>query len=207
MIIGKKIGDQMKLNSTQKSTALEIGFRSSDPDGSLTTIDLIGVPGEISRNGELKPSEQTLKFFDDSIVKPTFSRSRRLADCKFEHLKIWLYDTETLDDERGYEVPKILVPPDIEISSTIHSSKLEKIYVLDNELKGRELERWSRTAEQLFTPLFRKFIPPPQLPEELAHNPLIKLIEIFSNANIDNLDKHGEMKQNLFFNALIIQID
>lgn len=191
---------------------LEIGFRSSHPDGSLKTIELIGVPGEKLSNGKSEVSEQIKSFFDDLIVRKIFSESRRLTDCNFEYLKIWLYDTEIKDDERGYQVPKIEVPPDIEISSDTRYSRLEKIYVLDNELKGRELERWENTVKQLFFPLFSKFIAPPEIPEELADHPLIKLVESSPIAKTwevftQGLDPYGRMKQNLFFNALIIQID
>ena len=196
---------------THENIFLQVGFRSSHPDG-IQIIELIGVPGEKLSNGESKVSEQIKKFFDDLIVRKIFTQSRRLTDCNFEYLKIWLYDTEISDDKRGYQVPKIEVPPDTEISSDTRYSRLEKIYVLDNELKGRELERWENTVKQLFTPLFSKFIAPPEIPEEIADNPLIKLVESCLIAKIcefftEKLDPYGRMKQNLLFNALIIQVN
>ena len=201
----------MTVPDENENIFLEIGFRSSHPHG-IQIIELIGVPGEKLSNGKYGVSEEIKNFFDNLIVRRIFSQSRRLTDCNFEYLKIWLYDTDIKENERSYQVPTIEVPPDIEISSDIRYSKLEKIYVLDNELKGRELERWRNTVKQLFTPLFSKFIAPPEMPEELADNPLIKMIcssdiartwDDFTN----KLDPYGRKKQNLFFNALIIQID
>jgi len=184
---------------------LEIGFRSPESEGSLRTIELFGVPGERLPNGECIVNQKVQRFFDDLIVRKLFYQGRQLPDCNFEYLKIWLYDTETRDAQRGYDIPKI-DRYDLEISSNNTLSKLEKIYVLDNGLTNSEYERWAKTAEQLFNPLFKKFILPPEPPSIEANsifNPLLKLVE-----NIhESLDSYSNLKRNLFFNALIIQID
>jgi hypothetical protein len=80
---------------------------------------------------------------------------------------------------------------------------LERIYVLDNQLQGREYELWKKTAENLFIPLFMEFIAPPELPSILADNPFVKFVEKMTNS----IDNYGGMRQQLFFNALIIQIN
>lgn len=67
-------------------------------------------------------------------------------------------------------------------------------------------------TKELFSPLFIKFIAPPEMPSELANNPLVKLIEASPLGKAlemvnSTLDPYSNMKQKLFFNALIIQID
>ena len=190
---------------------LRIGFRSPENDGSLTSIELFGVPGKTSTTGKVDSSETIKRFFDDLIARAIFRKARLIPGCDFQYLKIWLYDTETKDDERGYQIPQ-LDEGDLEINSNVPSSKLEFIYVLDNQLTGREYERWEKIAKELFSPLFLKFISPPELPSELANNPFVKLIEAspFGKAleMVNNtLDPYSNMKHKLFFNALIIQID
>jgi hypothetical protein len=201
----------MQSSSNNEAVFLKIGFRSSEQDGSLKTIELFGVPGKASTTGQLHSSEQIKHFFDDLIVKVIFRKARLIPECDFEYLKIWLYETGTKDDERGYQIPQ-LDRRDLEIKSNTPSSKLETIYVLDNELTGVEYERWEKTARELFAPLFLKFITPPEMPSELANNPFVKLMEAspFGKALEmvnSTLDPYMSMKQKLFFNALIIQID
>ncbi|WP_445245356.1 hypothetical protein [Microcoleus sp. OTE_8_concoct_300] len=181
---------------------LEIGFRSPEGEGSLRSIELLGLPGQKLKNGECVVSEKVQRFFDDLIVRKIFRESRRISDCKFQYIKIWLYDTNISDSERGYAVPKI-DKGDLEIRSNVLSSKLERIYVLDNELTGREYDQWKKTATELFTMLFMQFIAAPELPSILADNPVAKFVEKMA----DSVDNYARMKQNLFFNALIIQVD
>lgn len=181
---------------------LHINFRSSESNGILNTIEIFGLPGEKLNNGQCVVSEKVQRFFDDLIVRKIFRQSRRIPDCNFEYIKIWLYDTEIGDAERGYAVPKI-DKGDLEIRSNVFSSKLERIYVLDNKLQGREYELWNKIAENLFSPLFMEFIAPPELPAILADNPFAKFVEKMT----DSVENYGKMKQNLFFNVLIIQVD
>lgn len=192
----------MPRNIEREKVFLQIGFNASERTGSLQTIELIGMPGEKLANGECVISPKTQHFFDDLIVKPIFAESRRLRNCNFGYLKIWLYDPDTRDNQRGYEVPKI-DNQDLKISSNITDSELVNIYVLDNGLKGEEYKQWEQTAEILFSPLFRKFVAPPSLPDAFNENPLFKFID----SVVNTVDKYGEMKRSLFFNNLIIQID
>jgi hypothetical protein len=201
----------MPSSSNNENVFLRIGFRSPEKEGSLTSIELFGVPGKNSTTGQVDSSEKIKRFFDDLIARVIFRKARLMPECDFEYLKIWLYDTETKDAERGYQIPQI-DERDLEITSNVPSSKLELIYVLDNQLTGTEYESWEKIARELFTPLFLKLIAPPELPSELANNPFVKLMEAspFGKAlEIVNstLDPYSPMKQKLFFNALIIQID
>jgi hypothetical protein len=192
----------MSQRSDSEKVFLQIGFRSPEREGSLRTIELFGIPGERLGNGEYIVSEKTQRFFDDLIVRKIFRDSRRLPSCDFEHLKIWLYDIDVKDEERGYEIPRI-DERDLKIRSDVGSSRLERIYVLDNELDGREYELWKKTAEALFIPLFSKFLTPPEPPDILRNIPLVKFAEEIA----EKVDPYLKMRQSVFFNALIIQID
>jgi hypothetical protein len=195
----------MSQRFNSKEVFLQIGFRSSEPGG-IKTIELFGVPGERLSNGEYAVSEKVQRFFDDLIVRKIFRDSRRLPDCDFQHLKIWLYDMDAKEEDLGYEVPR-LDERDLEIYSDFSSSKLERIYVLDNELAGYEYKLWKRTAETLFTPLFSKFLAPPDTlptpPDIFRNSPLGKFVEEMA----EKVDPYFRMRQSVFFNALIIQID
>ena len=164
----------MPRNSEQK-VFLQIGFNSSEHEGSLRTIEVIGVPGEKRANGEYIVSQKAQYFFDDLVVKPIFIESRRLRECNFRCLKIWMYHPDIQDGERGYEVPK-LDKHDLRIDSNVPSSGLRNIYVLDNGLQGEEYRRWKQTAEDLFYPLFKKFIVPPKPPELSREHSLSRFV-------------------------------
>ncbi len=94
-------------------------------------------------NGEYAVSDKVRLFFDDLIVRTLFRKSRFIPDCNFHSLKIWLYDTETSNQERGYEIPEI-DQRDLSFRSKNPASKLEKIYILDNELEGEKYELWKK---------------------------------------------------------------
>lgn len=190
---------------------LDIELRSPDPNTILNSIEICGIPGTYTSTGQLIVHPQIQQFFDDLIARVVFRQARQIPDCDFEYLKIWLFDTETPPEERGYEVPQ-LDDRDLLIKSKLGSSKLEFIYVLDNLLKGTEYKQWRKTVYQLFDPLFMKFTTPPEPPSEISNNPWFQLfskspfgkgLETFNKT----LDPYLELKQNLFFNALIIQID
>jgi hypothetical protein len=196
----------MSRYSSSENPFLEIGFRSASSKGTLQTIELIGVPGERLASGGYAITDKVRLFFDDLIVRTLFRKSRFVPECNFCTLKIWLYDTETPDEERGYEIPKI-DERDLCFRSKKGNSKLEKIYVLDNELEGEEYRRWKEVCKELFGSLFTNFIAPPEPPEIIADNFLVKpLVEIIDNFT-DAFVRYGPMKRKLFFNALIIQVD
>ncbi len=181
-----------------------LGFRSSHPDGNLRTVEIIGVPGQKKRGGECYIGEKMERFFDDSIARPIFQTSRHIPNLDWQAIKIWLYTIDEGEEEQGYQVPQ-LNEQDLEIQSNISDSNLKLIYVLDNELPKAEYRRWKKTAESLFTPLFRQFVAPPEFPSSFPFptNPFSGLIQSLDN----RLDPYAQMKRELFFDALIIQVD
>ncbi|MEM9271408.1 MAG: CHAT domain-containing protein [Cyanobacteria bacterium P01_F01_bin.143] len=185
---------------------LHIGFRSAEREGSLQKIKLFGVPGIKLRDGNYEVTEKIQSFFDDLIARSIFRNSRRLSGCDFKYLKIWLYDMDEKDENKGYEIPQI-GRRDVVMHSDFTTSKLERIYILDKKLTGREYARWKNTAENLFTPLFATFITSPEtpdiIPDIFKNNPLTKIAEEIA----ETVDPYIKMKQVLPFNALIIQID
>ncbi|EAW39010.1 hypothetical protein [Lyngbya sp. PCC 8106] len=205
----------MEINLENK-VYLQIGFRSPEPSSQLKTIELFGVPGQKNKNGNCTINEKIQQFFDDLIVRDLFRRSSRLSNCSFTDLKIWLYDEDNKirQENVGYRIPTI-DHCDVLIPSHSPASKLKKIYVLDNELKGEEREEWLDNSNKLFKPLFGNFIVPPEKLEIVTN--VIKSDRPFSQVLgsfvgfVDKVSKAGDpyvkMKKELFFNALIIQID
>lgn len=197
----------MSSNRSQSSFPfLEIAFRSDISEGTLKVIELVGVPGEQSLNREYLIKDEIRLFFDDLIVKPLFRKSRHIPNCDFQILKIWLYDTESSNEERSYEIPEV-DHRDLCISSKNSISKLKKIYILDNELKGEEYEQWKNICEKLCTGLFNNFIASPEPPDILTQNSLVKPFVELIDKFTGSLDQYNRWKKKIFFDALIIQVD
>lgn len=192
----------MHRDTISEKVFLQIGFRAPEREGSLRTIELFGIPGKRSSSQSYTPDQETQKFVDRLIVRQLFRDSRLLSSCNFEHLKIWLYKISSNNETRGYDIPR-LDKNDLVIHSNLAHSKLRRIYVLDNELSGLEYEEWKKTAEYLFIPLFRNFLLPPAPPSFLQNNPLVK----FADEMAGKLDPGLKMKQSIFFDSVIIQIN
>ncbi|GAB4189553.1 MAG: hypothetical protein Fur006_30910 [Coleofasciculaceae cyanobacterium] len=181
-----------------------LGFQTSHPDGNLIAVEIIGVPGQKLQNGECNISERIERFFDETIAKPIFRSIRRFDECDFSYLKIWLYATDEGEDGQGYQVPPI-DERDLEFESNIPESNLKFIYVLDNELQGTEYRRWEKTAKAIFNPLFKEFVAPPEIPSSFPFplNPFSPFMDSLEGS----LDPYAKLKRELFFDALIIQVD
>lgn len=184
---------------------LEIGFQSDHHESTLRKIEILGVPGVHLENGKCILGEKDKRFFDDLIVRKLFSLSRRMEFCNYQYLKIWLWNSNFQRDKVPYRLPSIN-GNDFEIRAHNQSSKLRKIYVLDNGLKGADYYRWRNTAETLFSPLFDSFTAPPEPPSFLKESPLTPFIKAFASVN-ETIDPYANMKQKIDFNTLIIQID
>jgi hypothetical protein len=183
---------------------LEIGFESDIHESNLRRIELLGVPGVRLKNGESAIHEKQKTFFDDLIVKKLFYLSHKI-DCDYQYLKIWLWNNNLRREEVSYKLPSI-DKNDLEIRQSKSYTKLERIYVLDNELRDAEYRRWCHTAEKLFTPLFDSFIAPPNAPSFFEESPFKPFVNAVTAVN-QTLDKYASMKQKMSFNTLIVQID
>jgi hypothetical protein len=189
----------MPRTSKSQKIVLNVTLESDHPDSKLKQMDIIGVPGQ-NQNGKNILSDAMSCFFDDTIGRPIFAASRQIPNLGWQKLTIWLYPTD--EDSLGYQVPTI-DDRDLELKSNLRESNLKLIYLLDNDLKGNEYRRWKKTSEDIFTPLFRKFVPPPQLPSSFSFNPFGSFIESLDS----RIDPYAKMKRELFFDALIIQVD
>ncbi len=160
---------------------LNVTLESDHPDSKLKQMDIIGVPGQ-NQNGKNILSDTVFGFLDDTIGRPIFAASRQIPNLDWQKLTIWLYPTD--EDSLGYQIPTI-DDRDLELKSNVESI-----------LK-------SITSEDIFTPLFRKFVDPPQLPSSFSFNPFGSFIESLDS----RIDPYAKMKRELFFDALIIQVD
>lgn len=176
---------------------LSATYESSHRDSILKQIQIIGIPGK-NQNGQYVLSDLMYRFFDDTITRPIFTQSRYTPNLDWEKLKIWLLVTDE-DDDSEYQIPE-LDNRDLKIESNIRESNLNCIYILDDELSGNEYRRWKKTAKNIFTPLFGKFVAPPELPQLPFNVPFLESLD-------SRLDPYAKMKRELFFDGLIIQID
>ncbi|MEG4860710.1 hypothetical protein QUB75_25170 [Microcoleus sp. K1-B6] len=192
----------MQHTSKNRNTFLTVTLESAHRDSNLDQIQIIGVPGQ-NQNGKNILSDTVSYFFDDLIGRPIFAASRRIPNLDWQKLTIWLYPRGEDKDSLEYQVPKV-DNLDLKIKSNISESNLKFIYVLDNDLKGSEYRRWQKTSEDIFTPLFKKFVAPPELPQLPFSLPFsLPFIESLDS----RLDPYAKMKRELFFDALIIQVD
>jgi hypothetical protein len=177
---------------------LSTTFQSPEKNGFLQTIKVHGVPGQELKDGKCTIDNEMLHFCTDAIVGKIFRRSLALK-CEFQHLEIWLYDSNIDRSKISYLLPEI-DEYDLLITSKLLTSKLKQIYVLDNKLDGDVLRHWHKEVESLFQPLFEEFV---MMPDNLKSFPILKNIESVTSKVIP----HYEMKQNLFFDTLIVQVD
>ncbi|MFB2919892.1 hypothetical protein [Aerosakkonema funiforme] len=189
----------MPRTSKSQDIFLNVSLESSHPDSNLKQMDIIGIPGQ-TKKGQYILTDAMSCFFDDTIGRPIFAASRQIPKLDWQKLTIWLYPTD--EDYLEYKVPTI-DDRDLEIESNISESKLKLIYVLDNDLRGNEYRRWKNHAEAIFMPLFKRFVAPPQLPSSFPFNPFGSFIDALDS----RIDPYAKTKRELFFDALIIQVD
>ena len=198
----------METSGEHKKVFATVGFRPEADVGNLKAIEIVGIPAEELPRGEVKIAARTQDFFDSLIVSPLFKKSQLLRS-DFSYLKIWLYHKDMQSENKGYSFPE-LDSKDLKIESPISFSSLRAIYVLDNGLAGKEYFHWKKQCENLFSNLFRDFVTAPEGKKVPGNNSAAKFINKLRDridAAVDAKDKYRTLKQNLFFDTLIIQID
>ncbi|MEL6604464.1 MAG: hypothetical protein AAFP20_14700 [Cyanobacteria bacterium J06614_10] len=191
----------MENKESNKEVYLQVDFCSSDATHSLQKIELLGIPGERSEDGGYVVNERVNRFFEELLAKELFRESIKLTQFPVNTLKIWLYDTSISEEDRDYHLPEIK-GKDLEINSPLSSSELERVFVIDKGFSGKDYEVWKSSCKELVTPLFSRFVPPPDPPEILKEFLVMKFGEELSS----KLDLYLSMRKNMFFNALIVQI-
>jgi len=180
---------------------IQFGSLTLGPNAKSVNIEEIQLIGVIAdKNGQ--PSQETIGFLDSSIVYPIFSHSSRIKGLEWKSLKIWLHDSTGQIDYRFYpeQVPSVN-NIDLIIKSRNPISTLRAIYILDNHLEGSEYKFWRQSAETIFQELFQHFVAPPDLTKvkrSLFSGPLKRLVE---------KDRFANIKRDLHFDTLIIQVD
>ncbi|MEM1171078.1 MAG: hypothetical protein AAGJ08_18860 [Cyanobacteria bacterium P01_H01_bin.35] len=187
----------MSRNTKTQNVYLSATYESSHRDSILKQIQIIGIPGK-EKNGQYVLSNLMYSFFDNTIVRPIFSGSRQISNLDWERLKIWLFAKDE-DEDLEYQIPEV-DNQDLQIKSKIRQSNLKSIYVLNDELSDKEYKLWRKKAKSLFTPIFGKFVAPPNLPQLPFELPFLESLD-------SRLDPYAKMKRELFFDGLIIQID
>ncbi|WP_334191198.1 hypothetical protein DOP62_14140 (plasmid) [Synechococcus elongatus PCC 11801] len=197
----------MSQSARNEAVFLHVGFQSSEEEGYLRTIELFGIPGERLDNGQCVVSKKVLSFLDDLMIRRIFYRSRKTTRCKFKSLKIWLYDSNIDKDKRGYFVPEtsnqdIIIPRNL----TKPFSQIKSIHILSNGLNGLELKSLEEISKSLFSPLFDDFCVVLKLPGEVRSLPLISDWVRIAENFIEKSAPNELMKQNLFFDSLVIEV-
>ncbi|MEO0769453.1 MAG: hypothetical protein AAFY72_08460 [Cyanobacteria bacterium J06649_4] len=192
----------MHNESSAEEVYFQTSYRSFSEAEGLNEIELLGIPGELQPNGEYIVNKEITGFFEDLIAKELFRGSRKQTHYQFESLKVWLYDTTLKTELLGDKFPS-LTEKTLRIDSPIEQSELICIYVVENDFLMDEYVVWKEACEQLLRPLFHRFVPPPDPPDVLKDF----LVMRFGMDLTNKLDLYLSMRKNMFFNALIVQMD
>jgi len=167
----------------------------------VSKIELSGIPGVRQQDGSFLVNKKVTDFFAELISKEVFSDVYKSCSYQFDSIKVWLYDTSYPADLREKSFPE-LTERSLKLSSPIEKSALEAIYVLDTGLHSNEYNTWEQACHELYTPLFKRFVPPPDPPDILKD-----FLEIRFGAELSSkLNLYLDMRNHLFFDALIIQM-
>lgn len=180
--------------------SIEISFGASEVLEVPENAGHLDFPSSHFETKARAAAERVETFFTDLIETELARESSTSSVGSFGALKIWLYDTNKPRASQRSWSPDF-GDQDLEISSPIALSRLERIYVLDCGLSGQEYVVWKETCEALFQPLFQRFIAPQEPPEVLKDFMVMRFGEALSS----KLYLYLEMKKNMFFNALVIQ--
>ena len=192
--------ESMNKGNSDDELYFQTSYRSSDETENLNIIELSGIPGERQENGEYIVNEQVNGFFEERIAKELFRSSRKLSGYQVTNLKVWLYDTSLKLETLGNQFPK-LTEKTLKIESFLDQSELDCIYVLNDW--ADECDAWEAACKKLLAPLFHQFVPPPDPPDVLKDFLVMRLGIDLTN----KLDLYLSMRKNMFFNALIVQIN
>jgi hypothetical protein len=169
---------------------------------STTTVEIIGVPGRETLDGQCIINEIIERFFDDCIAKPIFKANSRFNQ-DFSSFKIWLYDTEENLDHQSYVIPSLA--HSVGIPASVPNSMLNVIHILSRDISDFDNRSWRRSVEAIGHSLFKSLAVLHEVPcssSAIPENPFYRLQRF-----LESRDPYTEMKQELFFDALIVQID
>lgn len=194
-----------------KKEYLNVAFRSNEQEDNLKIIEVLNMPARQEKDSEDYVADHEISsFFELFVADELFRRNRTLSLYSFESLKIWLHATpQRTKDENNPLVPVQLPSTEAAITdamtttltSHLSASELKQIMVLDIGLSGNQRVLWQDACKELLTPLFGKFIPPPQPPAVLTDFLTIK----FGAKLSGKLDLYLSMRKHICFDALVVQ--
>ncbi|MEM6598647.1 MAG: hypothetical protein AAF635_10810 [Cyanobacteria bacterium P01_C01_bin.69] len=179
---------------------LQIVFESENEEDNLRKIEIIGAPTEQSNSNGHSISETTHNFLETFVAQELFKGNRTLSQYSFESLRLWMYDTQKPVDMQGFPLPN-LEQVSFQIQSHLIASELKYISILDVGLFDNPKKLWKTGCEELLKPMFSRFIAPPEPPGILKDFLVMRFGAQLSN----KLDLYLSMRQNMHFDALIIE--
>lgn len=195
-------------NSQEKKAPLSVDRQALDTQKMSEKIQLLGLPGKPLENGSHSKNESVNNFFKDLIAKEIAQGKSELSAFDFDGLEVWLHRT---DDEGGLakaQMPATYTIPDLSqgvltLKSPVSDSELSCIYVMDNGFLGDEYEVWKMSCEALLIPLFKRFVSPNTPPDILKEFIAMRFGVVLAR----KLNLYLDMKNNIFFNALIVKLN
>lgn len=163
---------------------------------------LINLPDDSPGEGASSFRARLGTAFSELIADELSRELPLLPHAVSQDVKVWLYNTGQPWALQDYEVP-YFDRRDLEISSSVALSQLERIYVLSNGRSGQEYEDWKAACEAWLRPLFLRFIAPQDPPDVLNEFMVMRFGQMLS----DKLYLGLNMQNNMRFNALVIQAD
>ena len=192
----------MTSNNRVSDTCLQMDFHASGAVKIPANMGYLDLPRKQLSFKERAFHMGIEDFFTDLIADELSREWHSVSNSSLECIKVWLYNTDKPRGAQSYQVPSFS-EQDLEICSHLALSKLKRIYVLDNGLSGHAYDAWKASCEALVKPLFNRFMAPHESPEVLDGFTVMRFGDSLSN----KLYLPLKMPKNMFFDALVIQMD
>lgn len=197
-----------EINNQEKKVPLSVDSQVPDAQKMADKIQLLGLPGKPLENGSHSKNESVNDFFKDLIAKEIAQGKSELSAFDFDSLEVWLHRTDCenvlTNDQMSetYDIPD-LSQSVLTLKSPVSNSELSCIYVMDNGFSGEDYEAWKISCEALLIPLFKRFVSPNTPPDILKEFIVMRFGAVLAR----KLNLYLDMKNNIFFNALIIKLN
>ncbi|MEO1637053.1 MAG: hypothetical protein AAFS04_18445 [Cyanobacteria bacterium J06631_9] len=197
-----------EINHQEKKVPMPVDSQAPDTQKIADKIQLLGLPGKPLENGSHSKNESVNNFFKDLIAKEIAQGKSELSDFDFDGLEVWLHRVDNEGMLTDAQMPATYTIPDLSqgaltLKSPVSNSELSCIYVVDNGFLGEEYEAWRMSCETLLVPLFQRFVSPNSPPDILKEFIAMRFGVVLAR----KLTLYLDMKNNIFFNALIVKLN